>query len=160
MAAPTCCIDTSKSRSGSAESVHRVLLAASKHKRRSGSDETKRRNYEEKTRYSPWECTRPRLLSEGWARIARILNHGRMRRAASFASSPVVSSLDRKVKIARMLLALLTTQQAVVLRKNSYGSRMQNRSAFSISQSRWSCKAREYRQTRPDRRRQHASRLA
>jgi hypothetical protein len=51
MAAPTCCIDTSKSRSGSAESaVHRVLLAASKHKRNSGSDETKRKTCEEKTR--------------------------------------------------------------------------------------------------------------
>src|SRR5437773_1207811 len=51
MAAPTCCIDTSKSRSGSAEfAVHRVLLAASKHKRNSGSDETKRKNCEEKTR--------------------------------------------------------------------------------------------------------------
>jgi|SRR5882762_325180 len=54
-----------KSRSVSAESaVHRVLLAASKHKRSGGSDETKRKNCEEKTHHSPWECTRPRLLAK------------------------------------------------------------------------------------------------
>ena len=41
----TCCIDTSKSGSGSAESpAHRVLLAASKHKRGSGSDGAKEQN--------------------------------------------------------------------------------------------------------------------
>jgi len=48
-----------KSGSGSAEpAVHRVLLAASKHKRSSGSDETKRKNYEEKflERRSVEEC--------------------------------------------------------------------------------------------------------
>jgi hypothetical protein len=60
----TCCIDTSESRSGSAESaVPSSTLAASKHKRSRCSDETKRKNCEEKTCHSPWESTRPRLLA-------------------------------------------------------------------------------------------------
>jgi len=47
-----------------------------------------------------------------------------------FRVRPVVSSADRQVKIARMLLALLTTQQAVMLRKKLV--RLKNAKSFGV----------------------------
>ena len=72
----TCCIDTSKSGSVSAGSAaHRVLLAASKHKRGSGSDGAKEQNAQnrakERPRHGSRECTRPRLLPKKRASTAR-----------------------------------------------------------------------------------------